>query len=373
MNKTLLATTALAFVAASASAVDVELYGQVDKGVFAFDDGTNTDFAVLDNDYSGTRFGFKGAQALDNGLTASVLFEAESQPNPSDTFTQSAAAVNSNAPSQTPAGSAASAAGSFAERQARVGLSGNFGGVYVGHQATALDGVYDNDLTGASDVMSADFGSIGGGIKFRNSNALSTYSGATVGGLTQSFASNERADSVRYDSPIVAGFQGRASVAQGGDTEASVVYAGGMKDLKVSAALGVNEHDGSTGTATIADRTERTWAGSVSVAHSSGLAGTLAYTKQDIANKTSAEDEPDAWYGKVSYSWDAFEVAADYGKSENYGSLTTKNELKGTGLAAQYNLGNGVSLAALYRNFDADLVADTDAVNLYGVNMRVKF
>jgi hypothetical protein len=32
-----------------------------------------------------------------------------------------------------------------------------------------------------------------------------------------------------------------------------------------------------------------------------------------------------------------------------------------------------VSVAALYRNYSADAAVDTKDINLYGVNMRVKF
>ena len=76
MKKALFATSALAvagFVAADASAVDVEMYGQVNKLFAVSDDGQNTETTVWDNDNSSTRFGMKGSQALDNGLTASVL------------------------------------------------------------------------------------------------------------------------------------------------------------------------------------------------------------------------------------------------------------------------------------------------------------
>lgn len=355
MKKTLLATTALAFVAAHASAVDVELYGQVNKGLFAYDDGENTDFVVQDNALSSTRFGVKGAQALDNGLTASVLFEGEMASNSSDALTQNTSATNSSTPTST--------GGDFTERQARVGLSGNFGGVYVGHQSTAIDGALTQDLVGAQDVMSADYARIGGGYRFRDG------AGALIGATTDNVSSftsgiaQSRDDSVRYDSPIFAGFQARASVAQGGDTEGAVYYDGAAGDFKIKGAAGVrlvnSEDTGSD--------LKRQYAASVSAAHTSGLGGTIAYDRADQDGS-----DANAWYAKVGYAWDAFEVAADYGRNKDFNAGDSK--LESYGLGAQYNLGNGVSVAGLYRNYDAKAAAvSAQDIDLYGVNMRVKF
>jgi predicted porin len=380
MKKTLLATSAAVLAAGSAAAVDVELYGQVNKGVFAADDGRNTETLVVDNARDSTRFGLKGAQALDNGLTASVLLEGELVDNASDALTQrsSTAAPFATTPSN-------SGNGTFTSRQARVGMSGGWGGLYVGKQSTAIDGVYVQDLAGASDVMGAAFNEIGGGLEFRN-----TIGGALAGPTrsVNAFSSvfdENRANSVRYDSPIFAGFQGRVSVAQGGDFDTSVFYDGGFGDFKIAGAAGYywNNDDtslrapGTAGTVSTntANADEAHGAASLSVAHSSGLAATVAYQRDTLSLQGAGVDDPSTWYGKVGYSWDAYEVAADYGKAKDYLKTGAANDdLRAMGLAAQYNLTDGVSLAALYRNFDAEVTgSDFEDINLYGVNMKVKF
>jgi len=366
MKKTLLATTALAFVAAHASAVDVELYGQVNKGLFGYNDGMDNNVVVIDNALSSTRFGMKGAQALDNRLTASVLFEGEMASNSSDAVTQ-ASTNGSTGTATTPANTSTS----FTERQARVGLSGNFGGVYLGQQSTAIDGVLTQDLVGAQDVMSADYARIGGSLKLRNAGT-NTFTGFDVNDLASGIAQS-RTDSVRYDSPIFAGFQARASVAQGGDTEGAVFYDGAAGDFKLKGAAGVRLVNSNVTTAT--NELERQYAASVSAAHTSGLGATVGYTRNDLGDRTAAANDAEGWYAKVGYAWDAFEVAADYGTNDNFRSATAaKDELNTYGLGAQYNLGNGVSVAGLYRNYDADVTGtNTNDIDLYGVNMRVKF
>jgi len=281
--------------------------------------------------------------------------------NASDAFVQSSTS-GSTGTATTPASSGSA---TFSERQARVGLSGNFGGVYLGKQSTAIDGVLTQDLAGAQDVMSADYARIGGGLRLRNSD--DTFIGAatdTLGTLTSDLAQS-RDDSVRYDSPIFNGFQARASVAQGGDSEGSVFYDGAVAGLKVKSAAGVRFNNSDT-TAAAGSNPSREYVASVSAAHDSGLAGTLGYTKQDGGN------DADAWYAKVGYAWDAYEVAADYGRSRDFNVDGTK--LNAYGLGAQYNMGNGVSVAGLYRKYDADLSGTNPSdIDLYGVNMRVKF
>ncbi len=384
MKKTLLATSALALIAATAGAVDVEMYGQVNKAVVGYNDGKDTDVVIVDNAMSSTRMGLKGAQALDNGLTASALFEMDMVDNSSSGFAQQANGVN-----HTNASTPGNVAGAFSSRQARVGLSGNFGGVYVGKQSVATDGVTGIDLTGAQDVMTSDIGKIGGGLKFRTTaagngfvDADATTGGAqdlTIGGMTSSFA-DERQNSIRYDSPIFAGFQGRGSIQQGGDMDLAGFYDGAMGDFKVSGAAGMQlNNDANTANT---NALESTMGASVSVAHATGLAGTLAYVAENLDKKTAGTKEGEGWYAKVGYAWDAFEVAADYSINEHFRSRTfNKDELSSYGLAAQYNLGHGVSVAGLYRTFDADAAnnttaaskLNTESVDLYGVNMRVKF
>ena len=363
MKKTLLATTALAFIAAHASAVDVEMYGQVNKSLIGYDDGFDNNVVVTDNGLSSTRFGVKGAQVLDNGLTASVLLEGEMTSNASDAFSQ-ASVSGSTGTATTPANTSAN----FTERQARVGLSGSFGGVYLGQQSTAIDGVLTQDLVGAQDVMSADYRHIGGGLRLRNANNTLTAAGTTINSLTSGIAQS-REDSVRYDSPLLAGFQGRLSIAQGGDTEGAVFYDGAAGDFKLKGAAGVRFNNDTT---TATNAVEREYAASISAAHTSGLGATVGYTAQ--ANRGSGDDAQ-GWYTKVGYAWDAFEVAADYGTNDNFRSATAADDnLKAYGLGAQYNMGKGVSVAGLYRQYDSNVTGTSGQnIDLYGVNMRVKF
>ena len=379
MKNTILLASA-AFVAGSlaveAKAVDVEMYGQVNKAAVVYDDGADSEFNVVDNDRSSTRLGWKGAQALDNGLTASVLFEVEMQSNASNSITQNTTANTQSTPSST--------GGTFAERHARVGLGGDWGAVFVGQLSTATDGAGEQDLAGASDVLNADIEDIGGGLKFRDgTGAAATASNyinnstttSTISANTNDFDGG-RGDGIRYDTPIWNGVQGRISTTQGGDNQIAAYYAGKFDEVQVKAGLGyevINNH--TTAVTNAGQKAQDQWVASVTAKHDSGLAGTFAYGSQSIKNKATGVKDPDYWYAKVGYSWDAFEVAADYANHENANTAATvEEEVKYFGLGGQYNMGNGVSTAAFYKNFEYDAPGVTaEDITVYGVNLRVKF
>ncbi|MDE0724082.1 MAG: porin [Alphaproteobacteria bacterium] len=366
MKKELLiaaSAVAVAGVASNANAIDVELYGQVNKGVMIVDDGTDTEFNVVDNDFSSTRFGLKGEQALDNGLTASALLEMEYQTNASDVLQQTNTAGVQNTP--------ANVTGSLAARHSRVGLGGDFGAIFVGHTSTATDGITEQDMAGAGDVLGSDIEDLGGNMLFRTSGG--GYSTDTIASATNNMDGNGRKDLVRYDSPIFNGFQVRVSAAQGGDTDTGVFYHGRVDEFAIKGGIGYvafNDNTAGLPGATF----ESQVSGSVSAKHDSGFGATVAYGQQEIDTPTATQDDPTFYYVKLGYTWDAFEVAADYSKHEN-GAGVKDDETTYFGLAGQYNLGHGVSAAAYYKNFEFDDSTSTnfEDIGVYGVNMRVKF
>lgn len=334
--------------ASDAKAVDVELYGQVNKTVIAADNGTATEVAIRDNDKSSTRVGLTGEQALDNGLTASVLVEYEM--NGDDTQADDLFA-------STPGSS------TLTERHARVGLSGHFGTVMIGHTSVATDGAMEQDIAGASDLLGSDTDRFGGASTFVRKSGAVLASGETVSSIFKTY-DGSRADVIAYNTPVVAGLQGRLSTSEGGDIQGGVFYKGKYDEFAVKASVGyeLNEDRAST------DTLESEVMGSVSVKHDSGIGATYAYGAE--GRDTGAE--ADAHYFKVGYTFDAFEVAADYSFHDLDNTSSTEGEAYGIG--AQYNLGHGVSVAGAYRTMSVDDNARKyDDIDLFLANVRVKF
>lgn len=400
MNKRiLLATSALiAGFASTASAVDVEMYGQANKGVLVYDDGRDTETNFVDNSRSSSRFGFRGSQALDNGLTASVLIEQELESNASDAVTQGIGFVDTNnngvqnADENSIQSTAAGGAASLRERHTRVGLAGDWGAVFLGHTSTATDGITEIDLAGADDVIGSNVEDIGGGLSFRRANGAFINRGAmTVGSAFDNMDgiagdNSDRTETIRYDSPIFHGFQGRIAAAQGGTVDGAILYNGKIDAFQIAAGAGyVRKNDAASNQLVY----ESQYSGVLSVKHDSGLGVTAAYGAQEFENPgQNVTDEPQFWYAKAGYSWDAFEVAADYAMYERAGrSVSTaagftggdalvSRDLETTayGVGGQYNMGHGVSVAAFYRNIEADVTGlNVEDINLYGMNLRVKF
>lgn len=372
----LLATTAIiaaGAVAVDAQAVDVELYGQVNKGVMGYNVDGDSEIGIVDNDVSSTRFGLRGEQQLDHGLTASMLIEAELQGNASNTLTQGA---GNGAP-------ASANATNFLERHTRVGLAGNWGALFLGHTSSATDGITEIDLGPVADILNSATDRMGGALVVDGTIAGKTLSALTdnidgVGfsnGGTVDANVTDRVDAVRFDTAIYNGVQGRVAYAQGGHTDFSLLYNKKYAEFEVAAGLGyVNYANNTLPAGTI--RADEAFSGSVSVKHDSGVSVTGAYGERNFENKALGQEDPSFYYVKAGYQWNDTGFAVDYANHEDSDvTTTTTEEVKAFGLGVQQDLGHGVSVAGYYRNInvsDRALITEDD-VDLYGVNLRVKF
>ncbi len=364
------AFTALSsFSIQAAHAVDVELYGLVNKSVMVYDDGRDTEFGIVDNNVESTRIGVTGEKKLDNGLTASVLLEMEQRSNPSSEITQNTTPGQSATPQQITEG--------LNQRMARVGLAGEHGALFIGRQDVATDDALVRDLTAANSVVNANVASFGGNLIFRDASGAQINLGgsdltpsAFAIGYNGDLASG---DAVRFNTATYAGFNGSASVAQGGDVDLTLRYANTLGDFEVDGAIGhnFNNDEASTGANDVTGIT----LGSASIKHTSGLGATVGYITTHLSNRTAGVKESEGYYAKVGYGWDAFGVAAEYGKYKNPIAVATKQEMDVYGLGAEYDLGNGVTTNALYRNFSADVAGQSsiEDINIFTMGMRVKF
>jgi predicted porin len=351
MRKFILATSALVALAAPAMAVEAEFYGQVNKALVWADDGANDSVRVSDNSRSSTRFGFRGEQALGQGLTASFLIEGELDD-----------ADETRAMDIGPADAASAAPAAFTERHTRVGLSGGFGTVLLGRTSSATDGITEVDLGSVSDLMGSDLNAIGGNIDEANLGGDFDNIYTNMEGFSLTGDSSDRVNLVRYDSPIFNGFQASAAMANGGDFDLALRYSNKFGSTDVSAGLGYVNLNNTTSAAI------SHWSGSVSAKHDSGLNGTFAYGEREI-DGLSIDNK--FWYAKVGYDMGKWGFAADYGHGEEF--ATANEEADAYGVGAQYDFGNGVSASVLYRNFSTDIGAPTEDVRLLATGLRVKF
>jgi predicted porin len=362
----ILAATALA---GHAMAMDVKLYGTVDKALMGYNDGQNSDVTVVDNNNETTRFGLGGEQKLDNGLTASFLFENQMSSNNSAGLTQNTAAGASSTPANTTV--------NLQERIARVGLAGNWGAMFLGQQDVASDDAYSHDLAAASSVLNANVASFGGALVFQNAAGANLSVGGTD--LTPNLfalgnnGDTATADALRYNSPIWNGLNGSASISQGGNVDATIRYTRDYADVSVDSALGYTRVNNQATAAS--NGLKSSLNGSVSAKLKNGLGATVAYTSQQLDNKTAGVEDPSGIYGKVGYAWGAYGVAAEYGQFKNPVAVSTDTEMDVYGVGAEWAMADGITVGALYRNFTPKVsgVSGEQDIDLYALSMRVKF
>lgn len=122
----------MASTAALAGPSQISLYGRVDLGVHY--DSINSGTAIMSPTLSASRFGLRGTEDLDNGLTAG--FQLESGFSAADGHTYGFSS------------------GRLFDRFAKVGLEGSFGSIYLGRQKGPFGnayGLYDLlSVTGSS-------------------------------------------------------------------------------------------------------------------------------------------------------------------------------------------------------------------------------
>ena len=189
MQKKIIALAVAGLVSGVAFAqTNVTVYGVVDQG-YAYSSsngavsGTNKFSGLKDGGLSGSRFGFKGEEALGNGLKAIFTMEYGKD---SDGDSSS----NTN----------------FYIRQAFVGLSNNYGTATLGRQYNAASDVYgQNSSNGVVNAMPV--------------NVFQGVNGSQI----RSQGGNARQDNViKYVSPTFGGgFSARASYAFGEDGKSS--------------------------------------------------------------------------------------------------------------------------------------------------------
>ncbi len=242
--------------------VSLTVYGQVSKAIVFSDEVVNGDsVAIIDNENSASRFGFKGSAKISTDLYAGykVEFEIEGDDEEDGVLT-------------------------IRHNDLYVG-SKTLGKVSLGFGSTASDGIAEIDLSGTT---------LAGGT--RN---LSGY--ATTGYAFDQLDGDSRKERIRYDSPTLAGFKLSASWQDNEDYDVALRYGGSWGDFTVAAGVAyLNETTNQLSAGGISvplggNFEEETVSGSVSALHvPTGLNVTFAAGQQDV----DGVHFKDYWYVK---------------------------------------------------------------------------
>jgi predicted porin len=205
MKKTLIAFAVLGAFAANASAQSsVSVYGIIDAGMVYTTNQTATGSsksAIESSQMAVSRWGFKGTEDLGGGLKANFNLEGTLA---NDTGAAGSSYGGDGKPDPKTGGlfSATGTSATLFDRNATVGLSGNFGTINFGRQ-----NMVGADSIGLADPLSLAHAATNPNIAYAGLNSSALYGNfGTNGGGTALRQNN----SVKYLTPMVSGFGGAA-------------------------------------------------------------------------------------------------------------------------------------------------------------------
>ncbi len=202
--------------------VSLQVYGQVNKALLIWDDGIDSDAYVVDNDASGSRFGFTGSATLKPGWKAGFLMEFDVQDSASNLVSQNNDEGDPN---------------EIKIRQNNVWIeSERLGRLTIGQGSTAADGAYEVTLANTLTNGNPD---VGAGFFVRTRDGSDAGFGTAVfrvGNFASDFDA-PRDDVIRYDSPSVYGFILSASWGDNDYADVAVRFKKEFNSVRVAAAV----------------------------------------------------------------------------------------------------------------------------------------
>jgi hypothetical protein len=361
--------------------VSLTVYGWVNKTMFHFDDGVQTNnYLGIDNTNSATRFGFRGDAAINSEWKAgySILL---------DVFTGATSARVTQASED--GGNVSGTTSTFDDhlvrmRDANVFLESSRIGRFTLGRLTLTGAQGTIDLGGIGNVASASYSLLGGRLNFRNAGGtLSAFSIASQSDALADF--NARVDGLRWDSPTWHGFVIGASIGEarevdrtGGATlghayAVNLRYAGEFNGVRVASAIGyeVSRNEEALGAAGIS-KDSVNFGTSTSLLHTAtGLFAQGHYLTMERGNAGAAtSDKAKNWLVQAGLQRNFFGIGAtalyaEVGRVKDgnaaFDQLTAGgpvSDFRVWGLGVTQNIdAAAMQLYAGYRNYALDHVA----------------
>ena len=310
--KKLAIAAALAAMATTVSAQNVQVYGIIDTGFQSHNNGTDSYSRAANSALATSRLGFRGSEDLGGGLKAN--FQLEAQLNPSSGSL----------------GSTTVAANETFNREAWVGISSNIlGEIRVGRQ----------DVSGAQDIdaWTSQFGNFGN---------------RAINGTAIELGTDQK-NVVKYITPKIGGFYAQVGFGSANNAGATSDTAGDQKavfvgydDGRLKLFAGTHKTDA---TASAGDRDFTAYG----AAYNLGYAQVgLTYAEGDVNNANDAKNKSTQGSVKVPLGR-GFAAHAVYAVTKD-GAQTADGEGKGYTLGVSKELSKRTSLYAAYTAVDND-------------------
>jgi hypothetical protein len=349
--KTSVAAAALFAVAAPAAAgtvsnsndtASVTLSGHFNKAVLWMSDGEASRVSVVGNNNSRTR----GRIVVKGKLNEQVNYVALSEWGMESNTSSSVSPGDPNATTSPEIGADAQ----FDQRHTMIRMgSKSFGSIRLGQTSEANDGITENNMTGAADVVYGGNTVVGNGIHLRTDGSTGVASGTVVGDFLVSAGEGGRTDTIRYDTPTFGGLSAAASFQGDQSFSYGLRYGGKMGGIKIAAGYG-GTVEGGSGSAN-----ELSQGGSVALGHDSGFS--LRASGGVVTREADTADH--AWNWSVGGGYKANLVSAgstnfafDYTRSANGSTDGDEMDLFSIGLEQETDA--GVKFYLGYQLFSAE-------------------
>jgi len=268
-------------ITSSKDQVKVRITGQINRAVLYYDDDFNDGIKHVDNDFSSTRFRWHADAKVNNDIKIGGLMEIQAENN--STF-------DTNLQDTEGSGDAASLSDRYLEFWVD---HTKFGRVYIGKGDPGSNNSSLNNAHASGVIAATASHSLAaGGIAFKTSGNNCSISGTTcvnVKSAISDFDGLTRQNRIRYDTPVFAGFQARASHTDGGAWDASLWYNGKVFDTKIKGAVAYVESSNQATAGQNGDQIN----GSLSMQHSSGIGVSFAAGYRNLDTRGSGADQHD--------------------------------------------------------------------------------
>jgi predicted porin len=333
--------------------VSLQVYGQVNKAIMFFETDIDDDAYIVDNDASGSRFGFTGSASVKPGVSAGYRMEFDIQDASSNL-------VSDLEP--------------FDDPDDEIKIRHNYlwiesetlGRVSLGHTSSATDGIAGINLANALSGPSVDVGT-----------SLSVFDGAFLLGNFTSDLDGPREDVIKYDSPSIYGFI--LSAAWGDDDfyDIALRFSNEWNSIRFAAGIGYQNREEDN---VFPFSETEIVSGSASVMHvPTGLYVTVAAGEQEI----DGDDAGDYWFlqagiEKRFFSYGATTVYGEYAEYNDFdAAFVTELESEitrwGFGVVQTFDSA-ALDIYAQAQFFDAELEdGDDSEVTTFLVGSRIKF
>lgn len=361
--------------------VKLTVSGWVNEAVFFWDDGVERNTYVGTNELEQSRFRFNGDAKINDDWSAGYILEVGENGAGSKSFDQSNAGNTAVT----------------VRKSAWYVNSKSLGRVTVGKFDTATYHLIDNVDTLLTRNVS-DFEAAGvfiGNFRPRINGVLQGFRWNEITGGFQNATPGQSGlrDTVRYDTPEIAGFVGSASWGEDDEWETALKFKGEFGDFKINAAAGYGESrdpgvNGSQCAATVGLGNCQWWGAGALVQHAPTgiyLYGGYAENRIDLPAGSVKDDSSTTWYlqGGIEQKWIALgktNVFVEY-RQDDVGLTkgADASELQFWAAGVAQNIENAeLTLYALYRHFDGDITkgavnSDLDALDMVITGAKINF